>query len=155
MKRVLGIIAVIGTIAYLGNIVNIGLTYAIAWQRLEPMVFMQEFETTFLLLLPTVVVTLLPGLVGIIASISLNKENIEAKKRWRMALYASLISILITSVYHLPTNLAFIDMSYSISEAASRLQIWIILHWVRIALATVASLYVIQGFQKSMESKLS
>ena len=50
MKRVLGIIAVIGTIAYLGNIVNIGLTYAIAWQRLEPMVFMQEFETTFLLL---------------------------------------------------------------------------------------------------------
>ncbi|MET1259886.1 hypothetical protein ABV409_11100 [Flagellimonas sp. DF-77] len=154
MKRTVGIIAVIGTIAYLGNIINIGLTYAIAWQRQDPMVFMQRFEATFLLLLPTVVVTLLPGLIGIVASISLNKEHREANKRWRMALYATLLSILITSVYHLPTNLAFIDGSYSVSEAAGRLELWIVLHWVRIVLAVIASVFVIQGFQKSMEYRL-
>ena len=98
MKRTFGIIAIIGSISYLGNIINIGLTYAVTWQRLDPMVFMQEFETTFLLLLPTVVVTLLPGLVGIIVCLRLNKDSLEVKKSWRMALYATLVSIAITSI---------------------------------------------------------
>jgi hypothetical protein len=152
MKRTLGMIAIIGTVAYLGNIINIGLTYAIAWQRMDPIEFMQGFETTFLLLLPTVAVTLLPGLIGIIFSINLNKANDAAKKSWRLALYATLISIVITSVFHLPTNLAFMDQSYDAMEAASRLQLWIILHWVRIALALLASVFAIQGFQKSLVS---
>ena len=150
MKKTFGIIAIIGTVAYLGNIINIGLTYAVAWQRLDPLVFMQGFEATFLLLLPTVVVTLLPGLISIIASISLSKQNHAAKKSWKMALYATLVSIVITSVYHLPANLAFIDQSYDSAEAASKLQLWVILHWVRIALAVMASVFAIQGFQKSV-----
>ena len=155
MKRALGIIAVIGTIAYLGNIINIGLTYAIAWQRLNPQVFMESFETTFALLLPTVVVTLLPGLIGLIASIFLNKENLAAKQNFRFALYATLISILITSVYHLPTNLAFIDQRYSMTEAANRLQLWVVLHWVRVALGAIAAVFVIFGFQHSETSNLT
>ena len=144
-----------GTVAYLGNIINIGLTYAIAWQRLDPLVFMQEFEATFLLLLPTVFVTLLPGLIGIIISINLDKENVKAKKSWKLALYATLLSILITSVYHLPANLGFIDQRYSVSEAADKLQLWVILHWARIFLAIMASLWTIQGFQKSVTSRLT
>ena len=152
MKRIFGIIAIIGTVAYLGNIINIGLTYAISWQKLDPVVFMQGFKTTFLLLLPTVFVTLLPGLVGMIVSIFLNKENEEPKKKWKLALYPTLISILITSIYHLPTNLAFIDQSYSSEEAIARLQLWVVLHWVRIILAAASSLFAIQAFQKAIES---
>ena len=155
MKKTLGVLAIIGTAAYLGNIINIGLTYAIAWQRMDPIEFMQGFEATFLLLLPTVVVTLLPGLIGNIASIFLNKENPEAQKPWRMALYATLISLIITSVYHLPTNLSFIALSYDTAEAANKLQLWVILHWVRVVLAIVATLYAIQGYLKSMGSKWS
>ena len=154
MKRTFGIIAIIGSISYLGNIINIGLTYAVAWQRLDPMVFMQEFETTFLLLLPTVVVTLLPGLVGIIVCLRLNKDSLEVKKSWRMALYATLASIAITSIYHLPTNLAFMDQSFSATEASSRLQLWVMLHWVRVVLAIVASVFAIQGFEKSVRTRL-
>lgn len=153
MKRVFGIVAIIGTVGYFGNIVNIGLTYSITWQRLDPMVFMQGFETTFLLLLPTVVVTLLPGLIGIIASIRSSKENQDAKKSWRMALYATLVSIVITSAYHLPTNLAFIDQSYDAAQATSKLQLWVALHWVRILLALIASVFAIQGFQKAATAK--
>ena len=153
MKRTAGIIAIIGTIAYLGNIINIGLTYAVAWQRMDILTFMQEFEATFLLLLPTVAVTLLPGLVGIVLSIFQNKANRDAKRNWRIALYATLASLLITSVYHLPTNLAFMDQSYSATEAAGKLQMWIVLHWVRIALALIASIFVIKGFQKSVETE--
>ena len=155
MKRTAGIIAIIGTVAYLGNIINIGLTYAIAWQRMDPMEFMMGFETTFLLLLPTVAVTLLPGLIGIIVSMNSSKQNPAAKRSWRMALYATLVSLLITSVYHLPTNLAFMDQSYSPAEAASSLQIWVILHWVRIALALVASVCAIQAFRKETESTVA
>ena len=154
MKRTFGIIAIIGSISYLGNIINIGLTYAVTWQRLDPMVFMQEFETTFLLLLPTVVVTLLPGLVGIIVCLRLNKDSLEVKKSWRMALYATLASIAITSIYHLPTNLAFMDQSFSATEASGRLQLWVMLHWVRVVLAIVASVFAIQGFEKSVRTRL-
>lgn len=150
MKKTLGMIAIIGSATYLGNIINIGLTYAIAWQRLDPVQFMQEFEATFLLLLPTVAVTLLPGFIATIASLRLNKLNPAAKKNWRIALIATVASLLITSVYHLPTNLAFIDQSYTAAEASSRLNIWIILHWVRIALAAVATVYAIWGYEKSL-----
>lgn len=148
MKRTFGFIAVIGSIAYFGNVLNIGLTYAIAWQRMETMAFMQGFETTFLLLLPTVAFTLLPGFIGIIASIYLNKGNKEANKYWKFALYASLLSIALTLVYHLPTNLAFIQQSFTVEEASRRLNLWVLLHWVRIGLALIASVYVILGFQK-------
>ncbi|NRB46307.1 MAG: DUF1772 domain-containing protein [Saprospiraceae bacterium] len=149
MKRTFGFIAVIGSIAYFGNILNIGLTYAVAWQRMDTMAFMQGFETTFLLLLPTVGFTLLPGFIGIIASIYLNKGNKKASSYWKIALYASLISIALTLAYHLPTNLAFIQQSYTIEEASHRLNLWVLLHWVRIVLALIASVYVIIGFQKS------
>ena len=149
MNRTFGFIAVIVSIAYFGNVLNIGLTYAVAWQRMETMAFMQGFETTFLLLLPTVGFTLLPGFIGIIASIYLNKENKKANRYWRIALYASLISITLTLVYHLPTNLAFMQQSYTLEEASRRLDLWVLLHWVRIGLALFASVYVIVGFQKS------
>lgn len=149
MKRTFGFIAVIGSIAYFGNVLNIGLTYAVAWQRMETMAFMQGFETTFLLLLPTVAFTLLPGFIGIIASIYLNKGNKEANKSWKIALYASLVSIALTLVYHLPTNLAFIQQSYTVEDAARSLDLWVLLHWVRIGLALIASVYVTLGFQKS------
>ncbi|MEO0405115.1 MAG: hypothetical protein AAF193_09610 [Bacteroidota bacterium] len=155
MKKIAGIIALIGTITYLGNIINIGFTYAVSWQRMDPVAFMQGFESTFLLLLPTVAVTLLPGLIGIIISIIHNKEAVASKKHWKMALYATLISVAITSIYHLPTNLSFIDQSYTPTTATSMLQVWIILHWVRILLALVASVFAILGFAKSIELQAS
>ena len=85
----------------------------------------------------------------------MSKENPEASKSWRLALYATLVSVLITSVYHLPTNLAFMDQNYSAAEAASKLQLWVGLHWVRIALAAVASVFVIQGYQRAATPALA
>ncbi|MEL7342033.1 MAG: hypothetical protein AAGM67_16240, partial [Bacteroidota bacterium] len=83
MKKTVSIIAILGLAAYLGNIINIGLTYAIAWQRMDPMEFMQGFGTTFLLLLPTVAVTLLPGFIATIWMMSKSKEQPKARKLWK------------------------------------------------------------------------
>ncbi|MEL7532141.1 MAG: anthrone oxygenase family protein [Bacteroidota bacterium] len=153
MKRNLALLAIIGCSAYFGNIINIGFTHAVAWQAQDPMIFMEGFGPTFLLLLPTVAFTLLPGFIGIIASIYQNKTNPAAKQKWRIALYLTLISLAITSIFHLPTNLAFMDQSYTAAEAASKLQWWVILHWVRIALALLASIYTLLAFQISVKSE--
>jgi hypothetical protein len=151
MKRTFEFLAIIGLAAYFGNVINIGFTYSIAWKRMDPIAFMQGFEETFLLLLPTVAVTLLPGLIGVIVSMSLTKEHPSARKAWKMALYATLLSIAITSIYHLPVNLELIAQSYTAEEVSSKLNTWVALHWVRIVLALVASIFAIQGFQKSLE----
>ncbi len=152
MKRTLAFIAIIGSTAYLGNILNIGLTYAVAWQALDPMAFMEGFGATFMLLLPTVAFTLLPGFIGITASIFQNKENPQAKQKWQIALYLTLASLAITSIFHLPANLAFMDQAYTAAEATSKLQWWVILHWVRVVLALAAAVYTLQGFQYSLKA---
>jgi hypothetical protein len=82
---------------------------------------------------------------------SLTKEHPSARKAWKMALYATLLSIAITSIYHLPVNLELIAQSYTAEEVSSKLNTWVALHWVRIVLALVASIFAIQGFQKSLE----
>ncbi len=152
MKRFAEIIALLGLTTYLGNLINIGMTHAVAWTRMDITAFMTGFGEAFLLLLPTLFITLLPGFIALIIILVKKHGSAAARKHWRMALYATLVSLTISMTFHLPTNFGFMELSYSVEEAASRLQWWIILHWVRIALALVGAVYAVLGFQKTMHA---
>jgi len=146
MKK-MSIVAIITTAAYLGFGLNIGLSYGVYWQSMNPELFMQDFATKFPLFLPGAFVTLVPAFFLTLILYVKTKENKAAKKLWQIAFVALLIVNVITSVYHIPVNLKFMDASYTAAEATSKLQLWIILHWVRVILAIVASVYTILGFQ--------
>lgn len=149
MKNIAEIIAIIATAAFAGNMINIGMSYARYWQSIDPIAFMEDFKVKFPLLLGPTAATLLPALIATLLSVVFNWNNPETRSLWLIALVGLLLTIAITLIYHLPNNLAFMGLKYSAAKATSRLQIWVLLHWVRVVVAITAAVFAILGFQKS------
>jgi uncharacterized membrane protein len=150
MKNIVEIVAIIAIAAFAGNMINIGMSYASYWQSIEPTAFMKDFKAKFVpFLLPPTAATLLPALIATLLSVVFNWNNSTTQLFWLIALLGLLLTITITLIYHLPSNLAFIELKYSATKATSRLQTWVLLHWVRVGIAIIAAVFAILGFQKS------
>lgn len=149
MKKTISIIAIIAIGAFLGNMLNIGLSHAIYWQSLDPIDFMKFFAIDFPLLLVPTAVTLLPAWLGSLFVFLKSDKNSESRKYWKMAFWGLTLTILQTSVYHLPMNLDFVALKYDAITASTKLNGWIISHWIRIIIAILSGLNAIKGFQKS------
>lgn len=149
MKKTLAYIAIIATGAFAGNMINIGLSYCIHWQSLEPIAFMETFKVDFPLLLGPTAVTLLPAFLTTLWLVFLNKENKTARRYWLYAFVALLLVNIQTAFYHLPMNLDFMELKYSAAEATSKLQGWVFFHWVRIGVTILAGVFGLKAFQHS------
>jgi uncharacterized membrane protein len=149
MKNIIAIIAIIATAAFAGNMINIGMSYARYWQSIDPIAFMQDFKVKFPLLLGPTAATLLPALIATLLSVVFNWNNPATRSLWLIALVGLLLTIAITLIYHLPNNLAFMGLKYSAAKATIRLQIWVLLHWVRVVAAIAAAVFAILAFQKA------
>lgn len=141
--------AIIATGAFLGNMINIGLSYCIHWQSLEPIAFMESFKVDFPLLLGPTAATLLPAFIATLWLVFINKENKTARRYWLYAFVALLLVNIQTAAYHLPMNLAFMELKYSAAVASDKLQSWVFFHWVRIALTMIAGVFGLQAFYHS------
>lgn len=149
MKKALPFISVIAIAAFVGNLLVIGLGFGLYWQSLDPMVFMQQFAVQFPLLLPPTMGILLPALIATIAMVVSTKGQASVRRNWVIALAGLLIVCTITSVYHLPTNFGFMESRYTAEEATRKLDLWMLLHWVRTAVTLVSAVYALKAFQPS------
>lgn len=149
MKKILPYIAIIGTGAFAGNMINIGLSYCVHWQSLEPIAFMETFKVDFPLLLGPTAATLMPAFIATIWLIFITKENKPARRYWIFAFIALLIINIQTAAYHLPLNLDFMELKYSATEATSKLRGWVFFHWVRIVAAIIAGVFGIKALQQT------
>ena len=121
MKKTFPYIAIIGTSAFIGNLLVIGLGFGMYWQSLEPTEFMRQFGIQFPLLLAPTMGILLPAIIATVAMVVNTKGQPAIRKNWIIALICLIITCTITSVYHLPTNFGFMDMKYSAEVATSKL----------------------------------
>ncbi|TNE51824.1 MAG: DUF1772 domain-containing protein [Deltaproteobacteria bacterium] len=142
--------AVITTSAYLGFVLLIGISYCVYWTSMEPLAFMRDFKEKFPLFVPGAVATMIPATVLTLLLAINRKEAPEARRAWIVAASVLLAVNAITMVYHIPVNLGFMKESYKASEVAGKLQLWVILHWVRVVLALVASVYAVIAFEKEV-----
>ena len=149
MKKILPYIAIISIGAFVGNMINIGLSYAVHWQSLEPMAFMESFQVDFPLLLGPTAATLMPAFITTLWLVLISKDDKPARRLWLFAFVALLVINSITVAYHLPMNLDFMELTYTPAEATSKLQGWVFFHWVRVVVAIVAGTFAIKAFQLS------
>ncbi|MEM9274768.1 MAG: anthrone oxygenase family protein [Cyanobacteria bacterium P01_F01_bin.143] len=149
IKRVSAITAIISIAAFAGNMINIGMSDVGYWQSMEPIEFMRDFKVKFPFLLFPTATTLLPALIATILSVVFSRKSSAAQQSWIIALLGLLLIVIITRIYHLPTNLAFMKLEYGTAEAASKLRIWVLLHWVRVIAAITAATFAVLGFKKS------
>ena len=152
MKRILPYISIIGTGAFVGNMINIGLSYCVHWQSLDPIAFMETFKVDFPLLLGPTAATLMPAFIATIWLIFINKKGSATRRYWLYAFIALLLVNIQTAAYHLPMNLDFMELKYSEVEATSKLQGWVFFHWVRIVVAIAAGVFGLKAFQSSSTS---
>lgn len=149
MKKTLAYISIISIAAFAGNMINIGLSYAVHWQSLDSLAFMESFKIDFPLLLGPTTVTLMPGFIGSLWLVFLNKENKAVQRLWLISFVALLLINIQTAAYHLPMNLDFMDLKYSGVEATSKLQSWIFFHWLRVGMAIFSAIYAIKAFKST------
>ena len=152
MKKILPFVAIIATGAFVGNMVNIGFSYGLHWQSLEPKAFMETFAIDFPLLLGSTAVTLLPAFISSLILVFLNKRNTLSRKLWGYSFLSLLATIIITASYHLPMNLKFIEQTFTADEATAQLSGWILFHWVRVGIAIVAGVFGIKALTKSVSN---
>ncbi len=154
MKNTLPYLAIIGIGAFAGNMINIGLSYGIHWQSLDPMAFMESFKVDFPLLLGPTAATLMPAFLATLWLAFINKTDPAGRRYWRYAFVALLLVNIQTAAYHLPVNLNFMDFAYTPAEATVKLQGWIFFHWVRIGVTIAAALFAIKAFQTSIKNQI-
>ncbi|MEM8908563.1 MAG: hypothetical protein AAGD05_12000 [Bacteroidota bacterium] len=150
MNKFLSYIAIIGIGAFAGNMINIGLSYGVHWQRLEALEFMKVFAIDFPLLLYPTAATLLPAFLATLVLYFKTKKGIDAKRYWRNALIGLLIINGLTLSYHLPLNLKFMAQSIAVEEVGSKLATWLMLHWLRIIIAIIAGIFAIKGLETAL-----
>ncbi len=149
MKNTISIITILALGAFIGNMLNIGLSHAVYWQSLDPIEFMQFFAKDFPLLLVPTAVTLMPAWFGSLWLFLKSEKKSLGKKYWMYAFIGLTLTIVQTSIYHLPMNLDFMALKYDTATATSKLQGWVIFHWIRIVVAIIAGVFAVKGFQKS------
>lgn len=152
MKKILPYISIIGISAFVGNMLVIGFGFVTYWQTLEPMEFMRIFTLQFPNLLPPTMGILLPALIATIALVVKTKGQKGVRKNWSYALAGLVIACTITSIYHLPANLGFMESKYTAEEAISKLHWWMILHWVRTIVVFIAAIFAVKAFEISKKN---
>ncbi len=149
MKNTISVIAIIAIGGFAGNMLNIGLSHAMYWQSLDPIEFMKFFAVDFSMLLVPTALTLLPAWLGSLIVFSKSERKSEGREYWLYAFIGLTITIVQTSIYHLPMNLDFMAIKYDAVTAKSKLNGWVISHWIRIAIAIISGVYAIKGIQNS------
>mgnify|MGYP005680402665 FL=1 len=149
----INLIAIIGSGAYLGNLINMGLVHAPYWQSLDADSFVAAFTLKFPLLLTTLPLTMIPSIIGVITCFIWYRKT-KAGKSWRIALYGVIAGFTISAIYHIPTNFSFLGGNFTQEETVIRLQWWVYLHWVRTVFALITAVYSILGFKTTIETKL-
>lgn len=149
MKQTTSIIAIIGIGAFAGNMLNIGLSHAIYWQSLDPIDFMKFFAIDFPLLLMPTAATVLPAWLGTLFVFLKSEKKSESRKFWRIAFWGLALTLIQTSIYHLPMNLDFVALKFDAVTATSKLNGWIVSHWIRIGIVIISGVYAIKGLKKA------
>ena len=144
-QRVLQVAGVVGTAAYAGVMVAIGLGLGGYWATVPPGVWATQFEAVFPFLVPCIAVTLLPGLVGVASQLVAAWRQPDARRPWLVALAAIGVSLLVTVAYHVPANLRIWSGSLEAEALRTELIWWLAFHVVRLGAALVGAVAALGG----------
>ncbi len=134
-------LAVIGSSAFVGVMLTIGLGLGGFFLQSEPAVFEAWFADYFWLLLGPVFLTSIPAFIGAIAMVRRTQKGTSVHRLWWISLIGLLAAYGITTVVHLPLNISFWSFNLSDDELTRNLYVWLLFHVFRIAAAFVATLY--------------
>ncbi len=133
-------LAVIGVAAFAGVMICIGVTLGGYWTSLQPEEFLAWFERNNRYVARSVPITVVPAAVGLAGSIVASWDDSELWLWLAGALCFGAVLVL-TVRYFVPANNRFASGRVDVGEVPARLRRWLMVHSIRIALATAAAVF--------------
>jgi hypothetical protein len=133
--------AVIGTAAFVGVMLTIGLGLGSFFLLAEPSAFVDWFWLYFWFFLGPVFATSIPAFIGSIAMLRRSPQGSAQRRLWKISLGGLIATYAITAVAHLPLNISFWFFDLSDSQITTNLYVWLAFHFLRVATALIAAVY--------------
>lgn len=143
MRWTFALLGALGTAAFAGILLAIGVISGGLWQELTPAAFLDQFAATSPHIKKAIPLALGPAAVGIIGSILLSRERRDLRLLWIGAAAAMTLLLLLTATVHLPLNSAFETRSLALADVPASLDTWILSHGARTGLALAAAMFAL------------
>ncbi|SJM32900.1 DUF1772 domain-containing protein [Mesorhizobium delmotii] len=139
MRLLFNILAISGSAMFAGVMLTIGVTLGGYWKSLPAAEFLDWFSQNDRFIIRTIPLVVVPTLIGLIGSLWLSWSEGGLRALWIGAIACVAAVLVLTMAWFLPTNAQFATKSIPLDQVPARLDTWLMVHNVRILLATVAS----------------
>jgi uncharacterized membrane protein len=133
------ILAICGAATFTGVMLSIGLILGAYWKGLPSSDFLDWFSENNHLIARTIPFFAVPALLGLAVSAWFDWSEPQKRMLWLAALACAAGIGIITFAFHLPTNGMFAAKTVSLADVPAKLDQWLLLHWLRIALGLTAA----------------
>ena len=144
------LIAFGGSVGFTAVMATIGMGLGRQWVQIDSLVWADTWLATFLFLLPCIAVTLTPAAIAVVIALRDAPPASRERRNLQIAAAGLAVSVLITLVYHLPTNIRIWTGDFTAADATTQLHRWLVLHAVRTLAGLVA---VVASFQAISASR--
>jgi len=139
MRLIFNALAISGSAMFAGVMLAIGVTLGGYWKSLPPEGFLDWFSQNNHFIVRAIPLVVIPTVVGLAGSLWLGWSEQAARNLWLAASGCVLAVLIMTIAYYLPSNAQFAAKSVPLEQVPAKLDTWLLLHNVRIALAAIAS----------------
>lgn len=139
MSLLFNILAVTGSAMFAGVMLAIGVILGGYWKTLPAADFLEWFSQHSGLVMRAIPTVVIPTLIGLVGALWLDWSNSASRIIWLGAAGCILAVLAITMSYFVPSNAAFAAKTIAVDEVPGKLDTWLMIHNVRIALAMAAS----------------
>lgn len=141
MKLGFNILAITGTAMYAGVMLAIGIILGGHWKTLPATDFLASFENSLQFIPKAISVVSLAAIAGIMGSILTGWGEKETLIWWVLSAACITALLVFTFIWFGPTNGQFVARSLPMEQVPAKLNTWLMLHNIRIALAALASIF--------------
>ncbi|MFK0162557.1 DUF1772 domain-containing protein [Rhizobium sp. NPDC090279] len=139
MRLVFNILAISGSAMFAGVMLVIGVTLGGYWKSLPASDFLDWFGQNGQFITRTIPLVVAPTLIGLAGSLWSGWGEGTARAYWTGAAVCIAAVLVLTVAWFLPTNAQFASRSIPVDQVPARLDTWLMIHNMRIALAMIAS----------------
>lgn len=139
MRLVFNILAISGSAMFAGVMLAIGVILGGYWKSLPASDFLDWFSQNDKFIIRAIPLVVVPTLIGLAGSLWLGWGETRTRALWGGAILCIAAVLGLTMAWFLPSNAQFAAKSIPLEQVPARLDTWLMLHNIRIALATVAS----------------
>jgi len=138
-RLVSNVLAICGAAACAGAMMLIGFALGSFWRSLPPSAFLAWFSANSYLIGRVMFTLLGVAALGFVASLWLDRKDARLRVLWGAALASLFLVDLVTTVYELPLNAAFVARATPVDEVGAALDSWLWWHAVRIIFGLLAA----------------